>query len=104
MGYANLEAAGELLRAKSPTLAMTFPGGTHDMWLRYWLKACKADVAKLKIIAIPPPQMVANMKANSMDGYCVGEPWNAQAVFDKVGFTHLAPRTSGRTIPRSASW
>jgi nitrate/nitrite transport system substrate-binding protein len=90
VGYGNIEAAGEMLRAKSPTLAMTFPGGTHDIWLRYWLKACKVDTAKLKIIAVPPPQMVANMKSNNMDGYCVGEPWNAQAVFDKVGFTHLA--------------
>ncbi len=89
-GYADLETAGKLLKAKNPTLAMTFPSGTHDVWLRYWLKACKVDPAVMKIIPIPPPQMVANMKANTMDGFCVGEPWNAQAVYDKVGFTHLA--------------
>ena len=89
-GYGNLEAARGVLQSKTPTLAMTFPGGTHDTWLRYWLKACKVDPSTLKIIAIPPPQMVANMKTNNMDGYCVGEPWNAQAVYDKIGFTHLA--------------
>lgn len=89
-GYGDIAAAGELLKAKTPTLAMTFPGGTHDTWLRYWLKACKVDATKLKVVPIPPPQMVANMKAGNMDGYCVGEPWNAQAVVDKIGFTHLA--------------
>ncbi len=89
-GYGDIGAAGELLKAKSPTMAMTFPGGTHDMWLRYWLKACGVDSTKVKIIAVPPPQMVANMKANAMDVFCVGEPWNGQAVFDKIGFTHLA--------------
>jgi len=34
----------KVLEAKTPTMAMTFPGGTHDMWLRYWLKAAKVAV------------------------------------------------------------
>ena len=88
-GYGNLGAARDVLEAKSPTLAMTFPGGTHDTWLRYWLKATKADLASVKIIPVPPPQMVANMKVGNMDGYCVGEPWNAVAVQQGIGFTHL---------------
>jgi len=89
VGYGDLAKAKSALESKEPTLAMTFPGGTHDTWLRYWLKATKADASKVKIIPIPPPQMVANMKAGNMDGYCVGEPWNAVAVDQGVGFTHL---------------
>ncbi len=57
------------------TFAMTFPGGTHDIWLRYWLAAAGISQKTSKIITIPPPQMVANMKVGNMDGYCVGEPW-----------------------------
>jgi nitrate/nitrite transport system substrate-binding protein len=68
---------------------MTFPGGTHDTWLRYWLKAAKLDANALKIITIPPAQMVANMKVEAMDGFCVGEPWGAQAVAQSIGFTHI---------------
>lgn len=67
VGYGDLEKAKAALESKEPTLAMTFPGGTHDTWLRYWLKATKADQSKVKIIPIPPPQMVANMKAGNMD-------------------------------------
>jgi nitrate/nitrite transport system substrate-binding protein len=84
-------AAVEALKAKKTvTFAMTFPGGTHDLWLRYWLAAAGVDQSTVKIITIPPPQMVANMKVGNMDGYCVGEPWNGVAVQEKVGFTHLA--------------
>jgi nitrate/nitrite transport system substrate-binding protein len=46
--------------------------------------------SKVKIITIPPPQMVANMKVGNMDGYCVGEPWGGVAVREKIGFTHIS--------------
>jgi len=73
------------------TFAMTFPGGTHDIWLRYWLGACGINPNKdVRVIPNPPPQMVANMKVGRMDGFCVGEPWNAVAVREGVGFTHVA--------------
>jgi nitrate/nitrite transport system substrate-binding protein len=66
--------------------AITFPGGTHDMWLRYWLAANGVDPTKdLSVIPIPPPQMVANMKAGTMEMFCVGEPWNNQLVNKKIG-------------------
>ena len=94
VGHAKLDrvaASVDGLRAKkTPTFAMTFPGGTHDLWLRYWLAAAGVDQATVKIITIPPPQMVANMKVGNMDGYCVGEPWNGVAVQEKIGFTHIA--------------
>jgi nitrate/nitrite transport system substrate-binding protein len=76
------------------TFAMTFPPGTHAMWLRYWLAAgginpgdAMGGGADISLITIPPPQMFANMQAGKMDGFCVGEPWNAKTVKEGVGFT-----------------
>ena len=102
VGYGDLDKARALLLSKTPTLAMTFPGGTHDTWIRYWLKACKVDSSILKIITIPPPQMVANMKVDAMDGFCVGEPWNAQAVEQGIGFTHLTTQDIWKNHPEKA--
>jgi nitrate/nitrite transport system substrate-binding protein len=70
------------------TFAQTFPTGTHAMWLYYWLATYGINPMKdVKTIVVPPPQMVANMRVGNMDGYCVGEPWNARAISDKIGFT-----------------
>jgi nitrate/nitrite transport system substrate-binding protein len=70
------------------TFAQTFPTGTHAMWLYYWLATYGINPMKdVKTIVVPPPQMVANMRIGNMDGYCVGEPWNARAIYDKVGFS-----------------
>ena len=80
---AKAKAAGDPL-----TFAMTFPPGTHAMWLRYWLASGGIDPDKdVNLVTIPPPQMIANMKVDKMDGYCVGEPWNARAISDGIGFT-----------------
>jgi nitrate/nitrite transport system substrate-binding protein len=69
---------------------MTFPGGTHDLWIRYWLAAGGIDPDKdIETIVVPPPQMVANMKVGTMDCFCVGEPWNEQLVHQKIGYTAL---------------
>ena len=87
---------------KEATFAMTFPGGTHDMWLRYWLAAADVDQKTVKIITIPPPQMVANMKVNAMDGYSVGEPWNGLAVKEGIGFTALASQDLWKHHPEKA--
>ncbi len=101
-GYGDLAAAKTLLEQAAPTLAMTYPGGTHDTWLRYWLKATKADLTDIKIIPIPPPQMVANMKVGTMDGFCVGEPWPGVAVDQGVGFTHIATQDIWQHHPEKA--
>jgi nitrate/nitrite transport system substrate-binding protein len=72
------------------TFAQTFPTGTHAMWLYYWLANYGVNPFKdVKVITVPPPQMVANMRSGNMDGYCVGEPWNARAIADGVGFTAI---------------
>ncbi len=73
---------------KEWTFAQTFPTGTHAMWLYYWMGAYGIDPFRdVKVITVPPPQMVANMRVDKMDGYCVGEPWNARAIHDRIGFT-----------------
>lgn len=75
---------------KELTAAMTFPGGTHDLWIRYWLAAGGIDPdTDIKVIVVPPPQMVANMKVGNMDCFCVGEPWNEQLVNQGIGYTAL---------------
>jgi nitrate/nitrite transport system substrate-binding protein len=72
------------------TFAMTFPPGTHAMWIRYYLGAGGINPDKdVSLITIPPAQMVSNMKIGKMDGFCVGEPWNARSVADGIGFTSL---------------
>ncbi len=85
-----LKAAFEKKKAagKEVKIAMTFPGGTHDLWLRYWIAAGGVDPDKdVSTIVVPPPQMVANMKVGNMDAFCVGEPWNEQLVNQNIGFT-----------------
>ncbi|BAL78388.1 CmpA/NrtA family ABC transporter substrate-binding protein [Bradyrhizobium cosmicum] len=79
------KASGKAVKA-----AMTFPGGTHDLWIRYWLAAGGIDPDKdIETIVVPPPQMVANMKVGTMDCFCVGEPWNLQLIHQKIGYTAI---------------
>jgi nitrate/nitrite transport system substrate-binding protein len=88
------------LRAQGKPLKMgvVFPVSSHNYELRYWLGAgglnpgyysptdvsgqIKADVM---LSVVPPPQMPATLEAGTISGYCVGEPWNQQAIFKKVG-------------------
>jgi len=81
-------------------MGMVFPVSTHNYELRYWLAAGginpgyyaphKGDISgTLKADALlsvtPPPQMPATLEAGTIHGYCVGEPWNQQAVFKGIG-------------------
>lgn len=70
------------------TFAHTFPTGTHAMWLFYWLASHGVNPQRdVRVVTIPPPQMVANIALGNIDGFCAGEPWNHRAVADKVGIT-----------------
>jgi len=81
-------------------MGMVFPVSTHNYELRYWLASGglnpgyyaphKGDTAgtisaDVQLSVTPPPQMPATMEAGTIDGYCVGEPWNQQAVFKGIG-------------------
>jgi len=80
------------------TMGMVFPVSTHNYELRYWLAAgglhpgyySPTDVtgqigADVLLSVTPPPQMPATLEAGTIDGYCVGEPWNQQAVIKGIG-------------------
>lgn len=68
--------------------ANTFPGGTHDMWIRYWLAAGGINPDRdINTITVPPAQMVANMRVGSMEAFCVCEPWNMQLIHQRIGYT-----------------
>jgi nitrate/nitrite transport system substrate-binding protein len=82
------------------TFAMTFPPGTHAMWMRYYLAAGGIDPDKdVSLITIPPPQMLTNMKLGKMDGFCVGEPWNARAIADGIGYTAITTQEIWKDHP-----
>ncbi len=95
---AKKRAAGKDVKA-----AMTFPGGTHDLWIRYWLAAGGIDPDKdIQTIVVPPPQMVANMKVGNMDVFCVGEPWNEQLVNQDIGYTAITTGEFWKEHPEKA--
>ncbi|MBB5350726.1 nitrate/nitrite transport system substrate-binding protein [Haloferula luteola] len=89
----DLLAQGEKLQ-----MGMVFPVSTHNYELRYWLAASgihpgfysKTDLAgrtdaEVELSVTPPPQMPATLEAGTISGYCVGEPWNQQAVTKGIG-------------------
>ncbi len=82
------------------TFAQTFPTGTHAMWLYYWLASVGINPMKdAKVITVPPPQMVANMRVGNMDGYCVGEPWGHRAIADGIGITAITTQDIWKDHP-----
>jgi len=82
------------------TFAMTFPPGTHAMWTRYWLASGGIHPDRdISLITIPPAQMVANMRIDKMDGFCVGEPWNRRAIADGIGFTAVTTQQMWKDHP-----
>lgn len=67
-------------------LSTVFPFSSHNYLLRYWLAAGGIDPDRdIKLVALPPAQMVDNLRLEHIDGYCVGEPWNTCAVAMELG-------------------
>ncbi len=96
--FAKIKAGG-----KDVKCAVTFPGGTHDLWMRYWLAANGVDPNNdVNTIVVPPPQMVANMKAGNMQAFCVGEPWNARLVAQNSGYSALITGEIWKDHPEKA--
>lgn len=70
------------------TLGMVHPSSMHNLLLRYWLASGGIDPDRdVSLKTIPPAQMIADLKAGTIDGYCVGEPWNLRAAIEDAGFT-----------------
>lgn len=79
-------------------MGMVFPVSTHNYEIRYWLAAAGINPglytaddnkgqtgADVTLSVTPPPQMPKVLKQGNIYGYCVGEPWNQQAVFEGIG-------------------
>ncbi|WP_119139573.1 CmpA/NrtA family ABC transporter substrate-binding protein [Pseudomonas reidholzensis] len=89
-GVTSPEALAALAHQKGSrlTFAQTFPTGTHAMWLYYWLASQGIHpLHDVDSVVVPPAQMVAHIQAGRIDGFCVGEPWSADAVAQGQGFT-----------------
>ncbi|MBL8484537.1 MAG: ABC transporter substrate-binding protein, partial [Rhodocyclaceae bacterium] len=68
------------------TFATVFPVSMHNYQLRYWMASAGIDPDRdLRLVVVPPPQMVENLASRNIVGYCVGEPWNQQAVELGIG-------------------
>ncbi|MEW6777442.1 MAG: CmpA/NrtA family ABC transporter substrate-binding protein [Bdellovibrionota bacterium] len=103
-------------------MGVVFPVSTHNYELRYWLAAggikpgyySTTDItgqiaADVLISVTPPPQMPATMEAGTIHGYCVGEPWNQQAVFKGIGVPVITDYEIWKNNPEkvfgvSAAW
>ena len=70
---------------RRPVFAMTYAGGTHDIWLRLSLLAAGIDLKAIAFVTLPPPQMVMSLEHGEIDGFSAGEPWPALAVEKGVG-------------------
>ena len=103
---AGFKAAARLLQAQRGggplTFASTFPGGTHDMWMRATLDSAGLAPDDYKIVTIPPPQMVLNLQMGQIDGFCAGEPWPALAAERGAGWTFLASQDIWPDHPEKA--
>lgn len=95
---------------KPLSLAMVFPFSTHNYMLRYWLAEAGIDPDRdLRLVVSPPPQMVDALRAGAIDGFCVGEPWNAVAVAEGLGHSlatdyHIWNNKPEKVFGVNASW
>jgi nitrate/nitrite transport system substrate-binding protein len=106
-GVRDLDGLKKLIGQQAPgtyTFAHTFPTGTHAMWLYYWLASAGINpFDDVRTVVVPPPQMVMNMRIGNMVGFCVGEPWNARAINDRIGFTAATSQSIWADHPEKSS-
>jgi ABC-type nitrate/sulfonate/bicarbonate transport system substrate-binding protein len=69
------------------TFGVVYPFSSHPYLLREWLRSGGIDPDRdVRVVVVPPAQMVANLKGGHVDGYCVGEPWNSLALMTRTGY------------------
>lgn len=112
-GINSLDTFREALRStpdQRHTLGMVHPSSMHNLLLRYWLAAGGINPDRdVSLKTIPPAQMVADLKAQTIDGYCVGEPWNLRAMLEEVGVTvatdlEIWPGHPGKVLGVREDW
>jgi len=80
------QPANESNESKSHTLGIVHATSMHNLMLRYWLASGGINPDQhVELAVIPPAQMVANLQAKNIAGYCAGEPWNSRAVHEELG-------------------
>lgn len=91
-------------------MGLVHPSSMHNLLLRYWLAAGGIDPDKdLSLQSIPPAQMVVDLQKGTIDGFCVGEPWNTRAAMEGAGFTvatdlELWPGHPGKVLGVREDW
>ena len=99
-------ASGE----KPLTFASVYPFASHTLQLRHWLSAAGIDPdGDVRIVVLPPEQMVDHLRRGDIDGYCVGEPWNTLAVQEGIGViatpgNSLMPAMPEKVLAVTQSW
>jgi len=69
-----------------PAMAMVHRASMHNLLLRHWLASAQVEPDhQVEVLVVPPAQMISNLMADNIIGYCVGEPWNYRAVHDNLG-------------------
>ena len=92
------------------TFATVYPTSNHTYLLRYWLAAAGIDPDRdVRLVVVPPPQMVQRLSQGDIYGYCVGEPWNTLAVHEGIGCIVAAGHDVWNNAPEkvlavSAAW
>lgn len=91
-------------------MGMVHPSSMHNLLLRYWLAAGGIDPDRdVSLKTLPPAQMIVDLQAGSIDGFCVGEPWNLRAAMEGVGFTvatdlEIWPGHPGKVLGVREDW
>ncbi|HEY9809864.1 MAG TPA: nitrate ABC transporter ATP-binding protein [Halomicronema sp.] len=91
-------------------MGVVHPSSMHNLLLRYWLAAGGIDPDhEVHLTNLPPAQMVVDLQAGSIDGFCVGEPWNLRASMENVGFTvatdlEIWPGHPGKVLGVREDW
>ncbi|HAX80706.1 MAG TPA: bacitracin ABC transporter ATP-binding protein [Cyanobacteria bacterium UBA11372] len=96
--------------ASQHRMGVVHPSSMHNLLLRYWLATGGIDPDRdVQLKNIPPAQMVVDLQGGTIDGFCVGEPWNTRAAMDGVGFTvatdlEIWPGHPGKVLGVREEW
>src|SRR5687768_7779808 len=85
---ATLQEHARVRRSRQPlTFGVVFPFSSHHLMLRDWLRSAGLEPDRdVRIVVVPPAQMFRNLNAQTIDGFCSGEPWNTLAVREGGGW------------------
>ncbi len=93
----------EIIRSRHErayVFGVVFAHSSHRIHMCDWLRSAGVDPEKdVRIVVVPPPQLFRNLAAGTIDGYCVGDPWNSLAVREKIGW---CPKVSPDLAPGHA--